>query len=155
MRIHCLILLAAFAGGAQAAVTVTFSGADQYTDTGGQLNDVRDVTVELERHLQRLGAVHLAPGRSVNIEVLDIDLAGDVRFRPRDATELRVLRGGLDWPSLRVRYFVESSGKAGEAREETVSDLSYLLRPVRRGEWLAYEKRMLETWFRDRFGGKP
>lgn len=148
-------VLGALASGAQAAVTVTFTGSDRYTDTGGHLNDVRDVTGELERHLHRLGAAHLAPGQLLNIEVLDIDLAGEVRFRPRDATELRILRGGIDWPRLRLRYFVESSGQAGERREETVSDMNYLLRPVRRGEWLSYEKRMLDTWFKDRFGSKP
>ena len=149
-------VVAALSGGAQAAVTVTFSGADRYTDAGWQLSDAKNVSMELARHLQRLGAAYLAPDQSLIIDVLDIDLAGEVRFRPRDAAEVRVLRGGIDWPRMRVRYSLDTPGKVGETREETVSDMNYLLRPSRKGEWLSYEKRMLDDWFRQRFASpKP
>lgn len=148
------VAMAAFAGTAQAAVTVTFTQPDRYADVGLHRAEAPDVLKELERHLQRLGATHLESGQALSIEVLDIDLAGEERFHPRAGGGLRILRGGADWPSVRLRYSIESAGKAGERREETVSDMNYLMRPIRQHERLAYEKRMLEEWFKGRFGSR-
>jgi hypothetical protein len=144
-----LVALAAFASAAEAAVVVTFNDPDKYADVGRSERDRQDVLAEIGRHLQRLGEA-LPADRTVKIEVLDIDLAGDDRPRMHAGRDIRVLRGSADWPSMRVRYVVETAGKAGEPREETISDPSYLMHPITRPDVLSYEKRMLEKWFRAR-----
>jgi DUF3016 family protein len=151
LRFPLLIAIAAVASTAGAAVVVSFNEPDKYADVGFPRSDAEDVFKELERHLQRLGETHLAPGQTLRIEVLDIDLAGDERFRPRAGTDIRVLKGRADWPKLRLRYGMESAGKAADSREETIADMNYLMRPITRPEKLAYEKRMLEEWFKARF----
>jgi predicted RNA-binding protein with EMAP domain len=146
-----VIAIAAFASAAEAAVIVTFKNPEHYAGVGWQRSDASATLNEIERHLQRLGESYLAPDQTLSIEVLDIDLAGRERFSSRAGGDVRVLRGGADWPSVRVRYVVETAGKVGDSREETVSDVNYLVRPIPRSEKLAYEKRMLEEWFRARF----
>jgi DUF3016 family protein len=150
IRLPLLIAIVAIASAAEAAVTVTFTQPDKYADVGRNRNDAADVFKEVERHLQRLGETYLAPAQTLKIDVLDIDLAGQEE-PSRSGSEIRVLTGRADGPSLRIRYVVESAGRAGESREETLSDMNYLMRPIRQPERLAYEKRMLEEWFRSRF----
>src|SRR5688500_12201202 len=102
-----LVALLPLAGAAQAAVIVTFKEPDRFFDAGRW--DREDFLAEIERHLQELGTTHLPPGQTVKIEVLDVDLAGDDRFRRRFGAEIRVLKGGVDWPSMKLRYAVESA----------------------------------------------
>jgi hypothetical protein len=156
------ILLAGFgiaSGAAPAAVTVSFSEAGHYSDAGShwEANRIND---ELRRHLERLAERYLSPSQTLKIEVLDIDLAGRMRyFRHEGFSEIRVLNGRADWPSMTLRYTLESDGKIADIREETVADMVYLLKPApgASGDWLYYEKRMLDNWFRQRFveGRKP
>lgn len=151
--IPLLVAVAALAGSAQAAVVVTFKEPDKYVDAGRQW-DREDFLTEIERHLQQLGERYLPPNQTLKIEVLDIDLAGDERFRPRFGADIRVLKGRADWPSVHLRYVVEGAGKPGDTREETVSDQNYLMHPITRPERLSYEKRMLDKWFKARFASR-
>ena len=91
-------------------------------------------------------------GDRLAIEVLDVDLAGEVRFPPRG--EVRVLRGAADWPRIRLRYTLDDASGRSAAAEETVSDPDYLRNPLRSYSSLGYEKRMLEEWFRKRFAAR-
>jgi hypothetical protein len=132
-----------------AAVTVTFVEPEKYVDTGWVRTDSASVLKGIEAHLVALGK-GLPPGHKLAIEVLDIDLAGEERMR-RGTQDIRVQRGGADWPSMRLRYTLERDGQK-ETREETIADMNYLHR--RRdfsNDALAYEKRMLDDWFRARF----
>lgn len=145
--------LALAAASAQAAVVVSFVEPDRYTDSGNQPWDRESNLRELERYLQKLGDKYLAPNQTLRIEVLDVDLAGWPRYGGRAPNEVRVLRGGADFPAIRLRYTLESPQARTEAREETVEDTSYLDHGLRIGtsESLYYEKRMLDEWFRKRF----
>jgi hypothetical protein len=150
------ILVAGFGiatSAAHAAVVVSFPEARHYSDAGNHREGNRTAD-ELKRHLELLGERYLSPSQTLKIEVLDIDLAGRTRhFTHRGFSEIRVLNGGADWPSMKLRYTLESAGKISDAREETVADMAYLLRPAPRAssESLYYEKRMLDDWFRRRF----
>ena len=154
------ILLAGLAiasSGALAAVTVSHSEAGRYSDAGDRGQENRTVD-EIKRHLELLGERYLLPSQNLKIEIVDIDLAGRLRFSARRGEEIRVLDGGADWPSMKLRYTLESDGKVIDSREETVSDMSYLLKPAPSGSGaLYYEKRMLDDWFRQRFveGRRP
>jgi hypothetical protein len=148
------ILLAGFgiaSIGALAAVTVSRAEAGRYSDAGDHWQANRAVD-EIKRHLELLGERYLPPSQNLRIEIVDIDLAGRLRYSARTGEGIRVLDGRADWPSLKLRYALESDGKVIDSREETVSDMSYLLRPAPSGSGaLYYEKRMLDDWFRQRF----
>ena len=146
--------LSAVVGSAHAAVTVTFDKPDGYIDAGqrGTLANADDNMRELEGHLQRLGDKYLQADQALKIDVLGIDLAGDEHGGARTAgRDVRILTGRADWPSIKLRYVLESNGKEIDRREETVSDMNYLRRTLIGSERLGYEKRMLEEWFRERF----
>ena len=146
---RCLALLLIAALPAAAAVTVSFP-SESYTDIGPPGAEVEEVKNELARHLHVLDARYLAPGDSLWIEVLDVDLAGRLHHTGRG--EIRVASGQADWPRIKVRYRLERNGKTS-AGEDTVSDPSYLWFPsrARPHQSMPHEKRMLETWFKEKF----
>ena len=148
-----LMLTLTLAGAAQAGtVTVAYQANAQYTDAGATPWDREANLKELQAYLQGLGPKYLPADRSVRIEVLDVDLAGDVRPLRHRGDE-RILRGRSDWPRITVRYTVSSGDKVLQSAEETVTDMDYLHRmtDLKGYESLHYEKRMLDTWFKQRF----
>jgi hypothetical protein len=80
---------------ATATVTVSFP-SPVYSDIGWNgSKEAEDVKNELARYIHTLDAKYLKPEDNLWVEVLDVDLAGEVISRgPRDR---RVLRGG--WTS--------------------------------------------------------
>jgi Protein of unknown function (DUF3016) len=71
--------------------------------------DVRDRRYSREQNLKALEQVltsvakpYVADGQTLKIEVLDVDLAGEVRPGAR-AWDVRVLRGRADWPRITLR----------------------------------------------------
>ena len=146
------ILLGALAlsGIAQAAVVVTFKDPQRYTETGVFRDDGPAAMEHIEMHLKRMGERYLPANETVRIEVLDMDLAGEQQMGPR-GQDIRVMRGRADWPRITLRYAWERPGAPVQSAEESVSDMSYLQRTVPSLEPFAHEKRMLETWFKQRF----
>ena len=138
-----------------AGVTVTFANPDRYTDAGKYSLRTDETVHEIERHLKRLGERYLSPQQTLRIEVLDIDLAGEEDFL-RTGRDVRVLRGRADWPRIKLRYVLEADGRVSASKEETLTDMNYLEGPKSRysSEALAYEKRMLDEWFKARFGAQ-
>ena len=150
LSISMLLPLAALAD-----VSVSFLDASRYSDAGRGPVEVARNTAELGKHLEALGRRYLKPDQTLRIEVLDIDLAGRPRFSARSANDIRVLTGGADWPRIKVKYTLETRGEAPRSAEEDISDMNYLQSPQRSNESLAYEKRMLDEWFRARFAPRP
>ncbi len=153
MTIRTLLAAAALAAmPTHAAVTVTFTDPDRYTDAANQRWETQSTLDALESHMKRLADRYIGPNETLRIEVLDIDLAGWARFGGRGANEVRVVRGQADFPSMRVRYTLESGGRTRSV-EETISDPTYLNHSFksRSSEPFHYEKRMLEDWFRSTF----
>lgn len=143
--------LALAAASAQAAVVVSFPQPERYSDVGGWGIDPQPSIDEIGRHLQRLGNRYLSPRETLRIEVLDIDLAGQIRPFGHTQTPVRVMKGAVDWPRMTLRYTLESDGKVSETREENLSYSQYLSR-TSNNDALYHEKRMLDDWFRKRFG---
>ena len=139
----------AFAG----PVEVSFIDADRYFDAGDKFRDeARNLRI-LEEHLKALGQRHLPHGQALKIDVLQVDLAGELR-PTRRGTDMRIARGGADWPRITLRYALQGEGGAAvQQGEETVSDMTYQMRSTFgfAQESLHYEKRMLTEWFRERF----
>ena len=150
------VFAAAAAMPAGAEVSVSFSHPERYTDVG-RLDWNADLALQtIEEHLKQLGERHLLPGRTLEVEVLDIDLAGRPEPRPGRAQDVRVVRGTTDWPSIKLRYTLKAGDRVLESNEESITDKNYFLRPRRYvgSEHLRYEKQMLDDWFKARFGGE-
>jgi hypothetical protein len=153
-----LLAAAWLAGPAQAAgtVQVRFIEPERFTDLSFSTLDRERELQEIADHLRQLGQ-RLPEGQTLNIEVLDVDLAGETW--PRAAGEVRILRGRTDWPTIRLRWTLQQGDRTLASGEDRVTDMSYLtgLPPNVRLGALPYEKRMLERWFGERFeaGGSP
>lgn len=145
----------AFASQAQAAGTVQVNFVKPETFT-----DVRDQAFSRERHVESLKRIisevalpYVADGQTLTVDVLDVDLAGEPKPGAR-THDVRVLRGRADWPRITLRWALESPGQAPQLGQAVVQDMAYLqrLQPTPLSGALPYERRMLEEWFKTRFG---
>lgn len=148
-----LALLASSA--AWAGTEVHFSKPDQFTDVPFDPHEREDVLKELTQHFEKLGAA-LPPGRTLKIDVTDVDLAGRENPSLRAGQDIRVMNGRVDWPRMRLHYVLEQDGKVISSGDAALSDMSYLSRinPYFSTEKLRYEKLMIDDWFSDTFGVK-
>jgi hypothetical protein len=150
----CSLLLA---GLAQAG-TLEFSSADVdgFSDAGRGRVEREAHVQELARHLQRLAAQGLPANQALKVELLDVDLAGTVRPSSRTGQELRIVRGGADWPKLSLRYTLSRDGQVLRSGEDSLSDLNYSQRGGfgSGSQSLQSEKRLLADWFDSRFGSR-
>lgn len=146
-------VLAALGTAHAGTVSVSYAQDARFTDAGRTPWDRESVTQDLTRHLQSLGKQYLPADRELKVEVLDIDLAGEMRPSRRTFQDVRVARGRADWPQITVRYSLVSNGQVLKSAEETISDMDYLNRTSGRyaNESLHSEKRMLDDWFKARF----
>ncbi len=140
------------ASNAIATVTVTFTQPERYADMPFASWDKERVMKDLRGHFDKLGAT-LPQGQDLKVEVQDIDLAGRIEPNTRLGHDIRVLKGGADWPMIQLRYSVEADGKVLKSGDERVSDMTYLnhgthLNRYSANEPLRYEKRMLDEWFK-------
>jgi hypothetical protein len=144
------VLLAA--GGASAAVTVAFSHPENYHDLPFATTDRERVLKDLGEHFASLSK-DLPPGQDLRVEVTDLDMAGRIHPNFRGGQDLRVLRGGADWPHMALRYSLESNGRVIASGKESLSDMNYLdhINRYNDGDTLRYEKRMIDDWFRNKF----
>ncbi len=146
--------LAAAAAQAAGTVQVSFVQPETFSDAKDARRDSSDNLRQLKGYLEEQAGRHVTDGQALTIEVLDVDLAGDIRFSRHLRDDVRVLRGRADWPRITLRYTLETVGQPARHAEQTVSDMAYLQRLNRYlgGEPLRYEKRMLDEWFDAQFG---
>ena len=139
---------------ADAAVTVAFVDPGNYRDAAFRRDDrqAEDAVLKgIESHLKHLGKRYLAADQKLNVEILDIDLAGRIApWRPQ-LNGVRLM-DDVTWPRIKLRYTLERNGVITSA-EESVADMSYLARAHTyfSGDRLGYEKQMLDDWFRQKF----
>ena len=144
----CVATLAAAAG----TVQVSFDKPAEFSDAGRGVNEREQTMKSLGDYLQSLGAL-LPDGQTLRLEVLDIDLAGELRPFPRSSsTEVRVLNGRADAPHIKLRYTLQTGDQVLKSGVATVADLAYFFgshgHEAVYGD-LFYEKRMLQQWFKD------
>lgn len=148
-----LLLAATVPAAAAGKAQVNFIEPQQFTDAGRNGYDRDHALKSLGDYMQSLGA-RLPDGQTLNVDVTDVDLAGELRPW-RGGYEVRVLRGGADWPHLNLRWSLQAEGRTLKSGEARLADPNYLfaLRAVDRqaGGDLVFEKRMLRTWFEATF----
>lgn len=150
-----LVLLSIPPAGAD--VSVSFVQPEAYTDVGDYGRDAARNLRTLERHLRTQAARCVRDGESLDLRVLDVDLAGRNEWWHAGAYDLRVLRD-ITWPRLDVEFvWRDAQGKVlGEGRER-LSDHAYLWRSgyLRAdSDPLPYERAMLRDWIERRFCGR-
>ena len=148
------LVVAAAATQAAGTVTVSYVQPEKFSDAGNSRRDAETNLKDMTGHFEALAAKHLADGQKLSIEILDVDLAGEVRPMRRSGQDLRVLKGKADWPHIKLRYTLEAAGQAARSAEVNVADMGYLQRIPKgqTGDALYYEKRMLDEWFATQFG---
>lgn len=140
------------AGLAQAGtVQVSYASPERFADAGhgAQAQTVRDT---LTQQFERLGQRWLPATQTLRVTVTDIDLAGTAE-PGRTADDLRVLKGGADWPRIALHYTLLEGERVLADGDEALAELDYLAHPAPPGatQALPYETRLLERWFRERF----
>ena len=150
----CLgLTLGAFAAQAAGAVAVSFVEPEKFADARDTRRDHTDNLRVLGEYIEAAASRHLVDGQKLSVEVLDVDLAGEVRPSRRLQQDVRVLKGRADWPRITLRYTLEAAGQAVRRGEKTISDMAYLQRSnvLAYRDALSYEKRMLDEWFKSQF----
>lgn len=138
---------AAFAGTA----TVTFTAPENYVDMPYSRYERDDLLKEMADHFIKL-AKRLPDGQELKVEVTDLNLAGELLPTTRYPRDYRVLRGGADFPTMKLRFSVIENGQVIASGEEYINDMAYLHRVNRyfTGDPLRYEKQMVDDWFKER-----
>jgi hypothetical protein len=154
------VLAAAGVAAAGPGVQVTFVQPERYADaayaraSAGELERA-EVQRDIEEHLQRLAERRLRPDEALQIEVLEVDLAGQFEpFRFAPGSDVRVFRD-VSWPRLRLRYTLKHGDAVADSGEEQLADMNYLASFNRyaKSDRLRYEKAMLDAWFEKRIAG--
>lgn len=149
-----LMALAAALPASAADADVRFVAPERYRDAGDSARERERTTAALAAAF-KAAASALPSGQTLHVEVKDVDLAGTPQLTPRG--ELRVLRGGADWPRLDFTWTLESGGRVLQRGEESLADLDYQQTPLPRpaGTSLPYEQRLIERWAARRFAAAP
>jgi hypothetical protein len=134
---------------AWAEVTVTYVKPDDYTDVPRSVIERDRVLKDFSEYFAKLDK-KLPAGQSLKIEVLDIDLAGRLYPRYSGGDDIRVLKGGADWPRMHLRYTLSQDGQTLRSGDEQLSNMNYQMSMTRYAdsEPLRYEKQMLDDWFK-------
>lgn len=142
----------AASAGAWAGVSVTYTEPEKFSDLPFAPIEREQVLKDLRAHFVELGK-KLPADQDLKIEVRNVDLAGREEPTRGASNEIRVMRGGADWPHISLRYSLESNGKVLRSGSEELSDMVYLNRigVYSSGDRLRYEKRMIDDWFAKQF----
>ena len=136
------------AGASAVTVSVTFVQPETF--------ELAALQKDLQQHLELLADRKLAASDSLQVEVLDIDLAGDFQpLRWASFSDVRVVRD-IASPRMTLRYTAKLGDRVVTGPEEQLSNMNFLSshNHYSSGDRLRYEKPMLDTWFAKQFG-KP
>ncbi|MCJ2084137.1 DUF3016 domain-containing protein [Methylobacterium sp. J-090] len=152
------LALSLWAHAAAAQVAVRFIEPERYTDAENRFGSgltLRGTLGEVRRIIEGFGR-DLPPGRTLAIDVLDIDLAGVERPGANVPFGLRVV-SDITPPRFRLRYVLTEGRRRLVAAEETVADINFLLRAPRFSSGtFDHERDLLRDWFRRRIvEGRP
>ncbi|WP_432380672.1 DUF3016 domain-containing protein [Duganella sp. P38] len=147
LKVAAATMLALAAAGASAEANVTYINTAEMTDVPRHYKDLETMEFTFTELLKQLSG-QLPAGQVLKVEFLDIDLAGDV-FPRVPVRDIRVTKGQADWPRIHLRYSIEQDGKVIRSGEKKLADPNYQQGiNMYNQDLYAYEKQMLDTWFR-------
>jgi hypothetical protein len=113
-----------------------------------------DWVAELGTYVSRRIARVLPAGERVDVEILDLERAGELEWWGSMNDDIRVMRP-IYAPRMRVQFRrFGSDGALIAEGARTLTDLAYLdgPQPVSSSDPLRYEKRMVDRWVQREFG---
>ena len=152
MRLHARTWVAAAllaaAGAASADVTVNYVKPDDFVDMPRSPQDREQVLRDLSRHFASLGK-ELPAGQNLKVTITDVDLAGWLEPRRWAMDDIRIMRGGADWPTMNVTWTLEQNGQVVKSGTDTLKNMMYQQRLNRysSSDPMRYEKQMMDDWF--------
>lgn len=149
--IMCGLLTAAVATAKTPQVSVQWVHPEKYTDVqetiGAPDKHRGQILARLEAHLRREAKRYLAPDQRLEVEVLDVDLAGHVW--PVEGQDRRIVRD-IDFPKIVLRYRLYEGDNMVAQDTVTLKDMDFLRRVPKKtpADGLRFEKRLLSDWLR-------
>lgn len=105
----------------------------------------------LARHLAERAEAALAPGERLEVEIIDVELAGEYEPSARHGDFIRIVRDVYP-PRIDLRYTrYDAAGNVLDSGERELGDLGFLSRSVHGGrasDPLRHEKRLIDDWVR-------
>ncbi|WP_423197198.1 DUF3016 domain-containing protein [Cupriavidus sp. H19C3] len=138
------------AEGPASALVVTFVHPEAYTDASPSASYGADPRVldAIRAHLQKLASRELPAGYSLDVRVLDVDLAGYVDWHYRSG-DIRVIRDAT-WPRMTLSYVLRHGDDVvARAEKQHVNNMNFQsgVSLYASNDPLRYEKAMLDDWF--------
>ena len=132
---------------------VSFRDPMNFADAGFGVGERERNLDLLAAHVRRL-AERLPAGQTLRVEMLDVDLAGEIQWIRTHP--LRVLGHGAAAPQIVLRYELIEDGRTLRSGEERLVDPGYLMRvsSTFEREALRFERRLLDDWFEARFDAR-
>ena len=109
-----------------------------------------DWVVQLARYIRARAERELPPGERLDVEILDIERAGEYEYAFGPAADVRVMRDRYP-PAMRLHVRrVGADGTVLEDGERRIREFAYLnvSQPMSNSDPLRYEKRMIDRWVR-------
>lgn len=143
-----------------AAVVVQDVHPEKFTDVGSTFNGGTvvdmDYVQDLNRHLQERAAHALAPGQFLQVEISDIDMAGEFEGWHYYASNVRFVRDVYP-PRIDLHFtLMGPDGAVVKDGERKLRDISFTdnVAPYR-DDPLRYEKALIDAWVGHEFSAAP
>lgn len=145
------------AGTMDSRITVKFVEPEKFTDIRDSWTDTTDsqrewVLSEIRKFLQQRGETSLREGLHLNVEVTDIDLAGDFEpWRFRTNQDIRVVKDIYPVRIKLVFQLTDSAGTVLAEGERRLNDFGRLSAFLPSSDLLRFEKEVLRDWLAKEF----
>jgi hypothetical protein len=139
-------------------IAVVFVQPQHFTDVKYSKAEQNSVALlsELHTFMCKMGERYVPAGMQIEIQVTDIDLAGD--FEPWRGPQFGAVRITREIYPPRISLdfrLTDDMGNVVSAGKREISDSAYQARLVRPpDDYLRYEKDILRDWFRNEFSGQ-
>lgn len=143
--------------GAGSAVNVSWGDPNEFAELRYSQNRriavQGDWVVELAEYMQKQVAKAVPAGERVDVEILDLQRAGQFEWMRTQNDDVRVMRDVYP-PRMTLQFKrTAADGSVISEGERKISDLAYLQgpSPFPSSDPLRYDKRMIDTWIRREF----
>ncbi len=137
-----------------AEVKVTWTNPDEYRDihagNGSKKHFRKSTFKDLEKHMSKL-AKGLPENQTLEIEVTNIDLAGDVRIG--GVKQLRIIKD-IYYPRFEFEFkLLAADDTVILTKQENIKDMGFMINNhlKYRNKSLGFEKQLLDEWFQETF----
>ncbi|UTV30633.1 DUF3016 domain-containing protein [Photobacterium atrarenae] len=136
-------------------VSVTWISPEKYRDirsaTGGQKSFEKKVFEALTYYFQDAAEHYLQKGQTLEISVIDLDLAGDVRINT-SGQRIRILTS-ISSPAISLNYKLLEGETIVKSDKVWLTDLNYQSSAAGLGHRspLVYERIMIQRWIQKTF----